>query len=213
MTISKKNIVPITIFLLIIACIIGYFIYSQGVRRAVAGIEDPVQTEDIGNEQITVGGYNVLINYEYAYDIKALVVSTHNYYGLGLGDKLAPKDLALAWGPVAEYNDRIDFHWAQSGRWYRWHTSSYEEILPVGGEAGVSLHSANNHLIPADNTIRRKIKKVRKGDYIRIKGHLANVYGSNSKGDSFQWNSSTTREDTGDGACELIYVTDIEWLD
>ena len=209
----SKNIIKLLIIGALFVSIIGYFFYSRGTRRGVAGISDPVQTEDVGNEQITVSGYNVLINYEYAYDISALVVSTHDYYGLGLGNKLAPRDFALAWGPVAEYNDRIDFNWGQSGRWYHWRCKSYEDIIPVGGEAGVNTCSANNHIMPANNSVRRKIKKVRRGDYIRIKGHLANVYASNSKGDSFQWNSSTSREDTGDGACELIYVTDIQWLD
>ncbi len=211
---KSSNIVKIAILALIILVVGGYIYLNMGVRRGIPGIPDPIQTEEeAGNVQMEVDGYNVLINYEYSYEIEALVLHTKNYTpSLSIGDKLAPKDLALGWGVVAEYNDRIDFHWGQSGRWYSWRVSSYEELLPVGGESEVSLHSANNHIIPANPTIKRQLKKIKRGDHIKMKGHLANVYAS--KGDkSITWNSSTTREDTGNGACELIYVTDIQWLD
>ncbi len=37
------------------------------------------------------------------------------------------------------------------------------------------------------------------------------LLGKNGRG-SARWNSSTSRTDTGDGACEIIYVTDVKWL-
>ena len=198
----------------IIILIGAYFFFTGGRTRAVAGIGEPVQVEAEGQAVMDdVAGYKVTINYLYEYDIKALVVHTHNYYGLGVSDKLAPRDFALAWGKVAEYNDRIDFHWSQSGRWYRWHTKTYEEIIPVGGEDGVNHCSCNNHIIPANAAVKSEIKKVKKGDYIELKGYLVNVNANKPDGSTFYWNSSTTREDTGDGACEVIYVTGIKWLD
>ena len=57
------------------------------------------------------------------------------------------------------------------------------------------------------------MKRIMPGDHIKIKGYLVNVTASNSKNDVIWWNSSTIRSDTGDGACELIYVTDLEFLD
>ena len=94
-----------------------------------------------------------------------------------------------------------------------WSASSYDEIAPVGGESGVNTCSSNNHLIPANDVIKREIKKIKRGDYVEIKGYLVDINGSNSGDGSFYWNSSKSREDTGDGSCEVIYVTDIEWLD
>lgn len=187
--------------------------HSRGSQRSVAGIQDPVQTETTGQRELFVDGYQLTVNYLYTYDISALVVSTHNYNSSNVGDKLAPKDVALAWGPVAAYNTNVDFHWKQSGRWYYWKVNTYEELEPVGDVAAVSSHSANNHLIGADETVKKQIKRIKTGDYIRLTGYLVNVEGKKEDGHTFQWRSSTSRSDTGAGACELIYVTGVEWLD
>ena len=204
----------IAVILLAAVVVTGIIISgNKGKRRAVAGIKDPVQTETTGQRELYIAGYDLTVKYLYEYDISALVVSTHNYRGSDVGDKLAPKDLALAWGPVAEYNDVIDFHWKQSGRWFYWKSDSYEVLDPVGGVSGVSLHSANNHLIGADESVKQKIKKIKTGDYIRLTGYLVNIDGSKADGHTFYWHSSTSRTDTGGGSCELIYVTGVEWLD
>ena len=56
------------------------------------------------------------------------------------------------------------------------------------------------------------------GDQVKIKGKLVDIFAKNigepGKFDpeSFEWKSSVTREDTGGGACETIYVEDIEIL-
>jgi hypothetical protein len=61
---------------------------------------------------------------------------------------------------------------------------------------------SNNHLISADPFVRDRIADVRIGDQIRIKGQLAR-YGAVGGG---LRGTSTTRDDTGDGACETILV-------
>jgi len=43
---------------------------------------------------------------------------------------------------------------------------------------------------------------VRAGDRVRIDGWLVNV----EAGDGWRWRSSLTREDSGSGACELVYA-------
>ena len=54
---------------------------------------------------------------------------------------------------------------------------------------------------------------VRRGDHIRIKGYLVNVDAVKPNGsESYYWHSSTSRTDTGDGACEVIYATEISWV-
>ena len=210
---EKKRKIVIGIVLFIIAGVaVFFFISKMGRRRAVAGIREPIQKEATGHVDKTVSGYNVRIEFLYEYDIEALVVSTKNYKGSGVGDKLSPKDVALAWGKVAEYNKKINFHWKQSGRWVHWHVGDINDLDPVGGESGVGLQCSNNHLIPADKSAERAVKKIKKGDHIRIKGYLVNIDGTNSEGSIFFWHSSTTRSDDGDGACEVIYVKSVEWL-
>jgi hypothetical protein len=68
---------------------------------------------------------------------------------------------------------------------------------------------SNNHLISADPFIRDRVADVRIGDQVRIKGWLAR-YGA--VGNAGLRGTSTTREDTGDGACETILVEEFEVL-
>ncbi len=65
---------------------------------------------------------------------------------------------------MAEHNRDIDFHWRQSGRRYYWRINNAGDPVLVGGEAGVSLHSANNHIIPANATVRSTVRRIRTGD-------------------------------------------------
>ena len=58
------------------------------------------------------------------------------------------------------------------------------------------------HLIPANDTIERRIKAARVGQVVTLSGYLVDV-----KTDTgWTINSSLTREDTGAGACEVIWV-------
>ncbi|SNU05679.1 hypothetical protein SAMN06297422_104135 [Lachnospiraceae bacterium] len=208
---ERNDKIKYIILISVIVIIVAVLKYRAGSRKAIpGGTEAPVQTETTGFTDFTMNGYNVHISYLYEYEIDALVVHTHDYGGLDLASKLAPRDIALAWGTVAQYNDVVDFHWKQSGRWYSW-TGSYDEIAKVGGTSGVNTQSANNHLIPADSTVRSMIKRMRRGDHVKLKGYLVNVDATKPDGSYFYWNSSTTREDTGNGACEVMYVTNVEF--
>ena len=197
------------ILLLVCAALAGYFVYSRGSRRAVAGLEEPVQTEAEGTVKLHHDGYDIVLTYRAAYETDALVVHKKNYSS-GLTGYLAPVDLALAWGDVAAYNTKIDFHWSQSGRWYFWNVDSYEELAPVGDESDVTRQSANTHIIPANGAVRRKIKRIRRGDRVKLKGYLVDMDAENSKGDKRWWHTSLMRTDMGDGSCEVMYVTDAE---
>jgi hypothetical protein len=61
---------------------------------------------------------------------------------------------------------------------------------------------SNNHLISDDDYIRDRVRDVSIGDQIRVSGYLAS-YSSEAGG---KRGTSTTRTDTGDGACETVYV-------
>ena len=207
----QRSVIPY-IVLIALALTAAFFVYKSGRRRAVAGIGEPVQTAEKGHIDRTIGEWKLSIDYDYAYDIEALVIHTKDYPETDIGGKLAPRDLALAWGSVAAYNEVIDFHWGQSNRWYHWSANSYEEIAPVAlkgmdAATSISLQSANNHIIAADNSVKNTIKKIRKGDHVHLKGYLVNISGTASGGKTFSWNSSTTRTDTGGGSCEVFYVT------
>jgi hypothetical protein len=58
------------------------------------------------------------------------------------------------------------------------------------------------HLIPANDSIKSDIERVQQGEIIEISGSLVKVTAT----DGWRWISSQTRNDTGNGACELIWV-------
>lgn len=63
------------------------------------------------------------------------------------------------------------------------------------------------HLIPFDDFINTKPQSVNKNDLIYLKGFLVDI----SKGFDTR-KTSTTRYDTGAGACETVLVTDLKFI-
>ena len=61
------------------------------------------------------------------------------------------------------------------------------------------------HLIPADDTVARDLARVREGQIVDLRGRLVEA----RRVDGWRWRSSLTREDSGAGACELVFVDSI----
>ncbi len=132
------------------------------------------------------------------FSMEGRVLSKQRYF-FGRESQLAPVDLALGWGPMSNYQVLKNLKISQSDRWCHY---SYDEAPIVPSE--IDNHSANMHLIPANAEIKRKIEKVRRGEIVAFKGALVQV--SDLKG--WNWVSSLSRSDTGDGACEVVWVED-----
>jgi hypothetical protein len=129
--------------------------------------------------------------------IKAKVLSRKDYV-IGREADLSPVDLALGWGNMSDESVLSNIEISQSGRFYRWQVESF----PIPRRE-IETHSANMHLIPANEAVKDEIEKVREGEIIEISGSLVEVLSGN---DGWRWTSSMTRTDTGSGACELILV-------
>ena len=207
-----KRIAMIVIPILLAIFIGVYFFLNRASHRAIAGIRPPIQTETTGHKNVSIDDNNVLITYKYEYEIEGVVVHTNRHHGFGMEDQLSPIDVALAWGDVAEYNDRIDFNWSQRGRFLYWNVKKASDLELVGDVASVTRQVSNNHLIPANPDIRSQIKRILPGDHIKLVGYLVDVDSFGKDGANFCWYSSTVRNDTGDGSCELIFVTDVYQL-
>ena len=195
------------VFLSLVLGGIAYLVYQNGSRRAIRGLSEPIQEDATGSVKIYAGDWKGEAEFKASYEVDALVVHRKKYSG-GPDGAFSPVDLALAWGRVAEYNKAIDFHWSQSGRWYMWRTNDLDDLIPVGDVENVDLNSANTHIIPANNEIKKKVLKIRRGDHVKLKGYLVYIEATNGRGETFTWHSSLSREDTGDGACEVFYVTE-----
>ena len=214
MPLRRKLLLAVFILLCILLLLfIAREIYDIGYRRGIAGIRDPIQTPAEGRTHISSFFFNVNVTYEYAYDIEGLVVHTRRYFGFGkMSDAISPMDVGLAWGRVAEYNDRIECNWDHGDRCLIFEPENALALAKVGDLNYCISHMSNNHLIPADFGVSHKIKMIRRGDHIRLKGYLVSVYGTRW-GRETAWDSSTSRNDQGLTACEVIYVTDVEFLD
>ena len=165
----------------------------------------PIQFSDISEESITFASNN--LNLEFSpiakYTITAKVVSKKKY-SKGWDAKISPYDLALAWGNLAELHNKKYIKYNQILRFYFYEYSAecpFDKIY-------ISAHSSNNHIIPANKNIYKAIKIIKKNYLIKLEGFLINIKGK-YKGGIVSWNSSLTRTDTGDGACELLYVKEV----
>lgn len=117
--------------------------------------------------------------------------------------ELVPYDVALGWGLMSDTSvlDRIDV--SQGNRFYYWHTA--DDSLPL---AELARHSANMHLIAANSDVADAIAGARVGQIVSLEGVLVDI----SRPDGGGMRTSLTRDDTGAGACEIVWVERIEAL-
>lgn len=134
-----------------------------------------------------------------SFDITARVLSKERYF-FGRESKLSQIDFALGWGAMSDSAVLESIDISQGGRRYRW----WARQLPIPKNEIISS-SANMHMIPADNALKRQLLRIKKGDVVRIEGYLVRV-GAN---DGWHWQSSLSRADSGDGACEVIFVHEL----
>ena len=105
-------------------------------------------------------------------------------------------DVCVVWGDnvVNPRLDKIDF-------WNGIFTCNVKTRDREAWEMFDMRALSNNHLISDRDVIRDAVQGIRIGDQIRVRGKLA-AY----RGPVGERGTSITRDDTGDGACETIYV-------
>lgn len=136
------------------------------------------------------------------YTVSAVVLGAERYRQ-DPDSELAPVDLALAWGPMSAASAINGLKISQSGRWYeyRWGAEG-PPLHPVE----IARHSANTHCLPSTPEIRKRLLAVRRHQVVTLTGYLVEVTGENG----YRWRSSLTRDDTGGGACEIVWITSLE---
>ena len=145
---------------------------------------------------------------EYEYDIVGMIVSYRHHDNNSRmhrlsNDHLNMLDVCVVWGDnaTAVELDKIDF-------WNGIFTCNFQTRDQAAWDSFDIYKISNNHLISDDEYVRDHVKDIRIGDQIRVRGYLAS-YGTP---DVQPRGTSTTRMDTGDGACETIYVERFEIL-
>lgn len=135
-----------------------------------------------------------------SFKITAKVLAKKNY-SFDRGAQLSPTDLALGWGRMSDETVLEQIKISQSGRFYFWRVAAF----PIP-QREIETHSANMHVIPENISVKYALGKVRPGDIVEMSGSLVNVLSTDNQ---WRWHSSLTREDTGGGACELIWVKNL----
>lgn len=173
---------------------------SRPITRSDGAIApaNPVQVERSGLPSFVVDNYRITPAAEFS--LEARVLSTEKYH-MGREADLSPIDLALGWGPMSDNAvlDRLQISQGNRFYFYRW---SDEPPIPP---SEIVEHSANMHMIPASDEIKHRLDKVRVGQVVQLSGYLVRVQAP----DGWHWNSSMTRSDSGNGACELIWVEEL----
>ncbi|MCB1714087.1 MAG: hypothetical protein KDK04_02150 [Candidatus Competibacteraceae bacterium] len=137
------------------------------------------------------------------YQLQARVLGRETYRFDATAD-LSPLDLALGWGPLSDSAVLEQIEFSQSSRWLSWRF----EMPPVP-PAEIARNVANVHVIPANPRIERLLDKVRPGQIAELSGYLVEV---RRDGVGSPWASSLSRDDTGKGACEIMWVEHLRLL-
>jgi hypothetical protein len=181
-------------------------------RLAAPTFDEPLQLPtDRAPFQTTVGGIEYTVRPLYTYDLSGLVVSKHNadtwwdWIHAATNDKLNVTDLCVVWGANAHrgiYRE-LDF---SSGEF-----TCYVESHSLEAWAAFDMTAlSNNHLLTDDPRLAKVLRNVRVGDQIHFRGYLAEY--SHHHGFAYHRGTSITRTDTGNGACETVFATDVEIL-
>jgi hypothetical protein len=174
----------------------------------VRALENEPRQTKIDKRTFSVSYENIeyTIDPQYSYELYGMVVSYRQHDGESTmhrraNDHLNVADVCVVWSDTAfsEHLRKIEF-------WNGIFTCNVKTSDDVAWANFKMNQLSNNHLLSADPATRERIDRIRIGDQIRIKGQLASygAVGRPVRG------TSTTREDSGNGACETIFVEQFE---
>ncbi len=135
------------------------------------------------------------------FQLRARILSREDYR-FDNEAKLSPLDLALGWGRMADPVVYQQLAISQSGRWYHYR---WQGQPPIPSDEIISS-SANMHMVPENAAVEQQLAKLKAGQIIKLQGYL--IEARNAQG--WRWRSSLSRNDTGAGACEVVWVRAVE---
>lgn len=211
----KKNNLILKIFIIVFIIGLVIFVPSYFLQNKLPNptnidsslykepIQEAVQMEPIS--QVT-NGVKYTISPQYSYELWGLIVSENDnevwYSRFKKTDPLNTKDFCVIWGDNLKSGNYKDFKF-----------KSEEFVCIFSSDKNVKFNGeqlSNNHLLPVDDEIYSQIRQAHISDQIHLKGYLTSYKAKDTNGQEFTRSTSNTRTDTGDGACETVYVTDFE---
>ncbi len=186
----------ITFFIVLMALVSLYSKYN--VTRMGPGVFAPEEPEQVLIEEaepFTFKGKKITPLAKF--NITAKILSKKNYRWADSSD-LVPVDLVLGWGHMSDESILKHVKVKQSHRRGRWRWQTMDLPYPIDK---LENQISNMHLIPKDRQILSKINRAKTGDIVKFSGYLVKAGGEGSR-----WVSSLSRTDSGEGACEVVWV-------
>jgi hypothetical protein len=176
----------------------GPITYPPGVLIA----SEPIQVDLPTNEpEFGFGEFHLKPLARFAVDARLLHSKIYRY---DRGASLVPIDLAVGWGPMSDQQVLDHLHVSQSMRFF-WY--EYKMPPPIAAEQIVN-HATNIHISPSTPELAARCKSLRSGALVHLSGELVQATGPQIG----TWRSSLSRTDSGNGACELLYLEDLGLL-
>lgn len=195
------NLKPLAKLTIVVAITAGLWIMNpwRSIRHP-AGVlvqNPPVQKAATAVSLPPVEGWHLSAVAEYR--LRARVLGTKRYHS-GFGSDLVPVDVAVGWGRMSDQSVLDQFKLSMSNRFFFYEWSDAPAIPPEE----IMRSAANNHVIAANDAVRKTIRSLVPGHIVTMSGYLVNATGPGGEA----WNTSLRRDDTGNGACEVFYVTE-----
>lgn len=169
-------------------------------RAGITAAEAPRQTLLDPAPTTEHAGYQLIRRARY--DIEARVLRKELYRFDG-GAALAPVDLALGWQRMSDSAMLDELEITQMGRFFYWRPR-HPDSFTVPPSALVS-EVGQVHAIPANGIVDDALRHLRPGQIVHLQGYLVDVRGPGG----FAWNTSLSRDDTGAGACEIMWIESV----
>lgn len=134
-----------------------------------------------------------------SYKIKSRLLSKKRYFFDSRSD-YARYDLAVGWKTMSDSKllSQLDISQGDRFYFYKFNRSDLNVI-------DMQTQSANMHIIPANDLVQKTVSNLRVGQIFEMTGSLVRV----DFMEGGEWKSSLTRNDTGNGACEILWVESI----
>lgn len=181
--------------LLALVAVIGRCDRSERWPVGAKITREPTQ-EPIEEARVTAfEGYELIPRATYR--VRARILGRERYR-VGREADLSSYDLALGWGVMSDQRVIDGLEIRQGSRRYRYTWSGDEPAHP----SAMARQSANHHIIAGSPDVNEVLEDTPVGGALELEGDLVVVEAP----DGWRWQTSLSRLDVGDGACEIFHV-------
>lgn len=197
----------------LVATLLAYFYKDRAPAPSfydAFSLEKPIQTPTTEAPfDTTAEDQQYTIEPKFDYELYGVIVSYNDadsIFDIWHHDKwkdyLNVRDICVIWGDNVRNGVYLDMKFSNDS-WTCWAYWPDQETRNRFDMTALS----NNHLLVDEVTVKKALLSAETGDYIHFKGMLVSYHNPASH---FSRGTSTIRTDTGNGACETVYLREFE---